>query len=115
MEIRRSRRSWSLSDTQSVASIVRRLSPAKALSRFRRKAGRANGQKVLRQANRRSYSREMRVRTDEYSISVLARSTQSNGNGLALVARPRALFFEPIDAWEVFLATGDFGMMTFSI
>src|SRR6266481_366178 len=52
----------------------RMVSPGKALSRFRRKAGRANSHEVMRQANRRSYSREMRVRTDEYSISVLARS-----------------------------------------
>src|SRR6266702_813834 len=29
----------------------------------------------------------MRVRTDEYSISVLLRSTHSNGNGFAFVAR----------------------------
>ena len=86
-EMRRSRSSSSLSDVQSAASIVCRVSPAKALSRFHHKAERANGHEVMRQANRRSYSREIRVRTDEYSISVLMRSTHSNGNGFAFVAR----------------------------
>jgi hypothetical protein len=44
-----------------------------------------------RHANRLSYSRETRVKTDEYSISVVLRLTHSNGNGFAFVARKRKI------------------------
>jgi hypothetical protein len=40
---------------------------------------------------RRSYSRETRVRIEEYSISVVLRSTHSKGKGFAFVARKRRI------------------------